>query len=93
MSDAGPSQAEGAAPDTASSAQSETARVVGSHSEYLLAPDAPELVIERLADPAIKVLTLTVTEKGYCLDFQKGCLDTGLERSSLARRFIGPLSS
>ena len=52
------------------------ARVVGSHSEYLFAPEEPAAVVERLADEAVRVLTLTVTEKGYSLDLATGQLDT-----------------
>ena len=44
------------------------ARVVGSIVEYLLAPDDPERVIERMADPAVRIVSLTVTEGGYNLD-------------------------
>ncbi|MDN5763265.1 MAG: mannitol dehydrogenase family protein [Microlunatus sp.] len=42
-----------------------TARVIGSIVDYLFAPEDPEAVIERLADPAIKIVSLTVTEGGY----------------------------
>src|SRR3712207_6493495 len=41
------------------------ARVVGSLVEYLFAPEDPEAVVERMADPAVRVVTLTVTEGGY----------------------------
>ncbi len=41
------------------------ARVIGSIVEYLLAPDDPDAVIERMADPAIRIVSLTVTEGGY----------------------------
>lgn len=41
-----------------------TARVVGQLSEVLFAAEWPRLV-RRFADPAIRILTLTVTEKGY----------------------------
>ena len=44
---------------------SQQARVIGSIVEYLLAPDDPEAVVERMADPAIKIVSLTVTEGGY----------------------------
>ncbi|GGM03496.1 mannitol dehydrogenase family protein [Nakamurella endophytica] len=40
-------------------------RVIGSIVEYLLAPDDPEAVIEKMADPAIRIVSLTVTEGGY----------------------------
>jgi mannitol 2-dehydrogenase len=44
------------------------ARVIGSITEYLFAPDDPEVVIEKLADPATRIVSLTVTEGGYNLD-------------------------
>lgn len=40
-------------------------RVVGSIAELLSAPDDPTEVAARIADPDVRVLTLTVTEKGY----------------------------
>jgi len=43
-------------------------RVIGSITEYLYAPDDPEAVIEKLADPATRIVSLTVTEGGYNLD-------------------------
>ncbi|PFG30103.1 mannitol dehydrogenase family protein [Paramicrobacterium agarici] len=42
-----------------------TARVIGSIVDYLYAPDDPEAVIERMADPSIRIVSLTVTEGGY----------------------------
>jgi mannitol 2-dehydrogenase len=41
------------------------ARVVGSIVEYLFAPDDPEAVVARMADPATRIVSLTVTEGGY----------------------------
>lgn len=40
-------------------------RVIGSIHEYLFAPDDPEAVIERMADPATRIVSLTITEGGY----------------------------
>ncbi|MFW0796899.1 mannitol dehydrogenase family protein [Gordonia sp. CPCC 205515] len=40
-------------------------QVVGAICEYLYAPDDPEAVIEKLADPATEIVSLTVTEGGY----------------------------
>ncbi|GHC15684.1 mannitol dehydrogenase family protein [Aidingimonas halophila] len=40
-------------------------RVIGSMIDYLFAPDDPEAVIETMADPAIRIVSLTVTEGGY----------------------------
>ncbi len=39
--------------------------VVGSIVEYLFAPENPMAVIEKMAHPTIKVITLTITEGGY----------------------------
>ena len=39
--------------------------VIGSIVDYLFAPDDPEAVVERLADPATRIVSLTVTEGGY----------------------------
>ncbi len=43
------------------------ARVIGAIVEYAYAPDDPALVLKRLADPAIRILSLTITEGGYAL--------------------------
>lgn len=40
-------------------------RVIGSIVEYLLAPDDPEAVIERMAAATTGIVSLTVTEGGY----------------------------
>lgn len=42
-------------------------RVIGSIRELLCARDAQGAVLARLADPAVRLVTLTITEKGYCL--------------------------
>ena len=49
-------------------------RVVGCVVESLVAPEAPSTVLSRLADPATRIVTLTVTEKGYCHDPATGAL-------------------
>lgn len=49
-------------------------RVIGSLKEILLASDDAVAIFARLTDPRIKLVTLTVTEKGYCLD-GRGALD------------------
>lgn len=35
-------------------------------TETIFAPEAAELLLSKLADPDIKILSLTITEKGYC---------------------------
>lgn len=41
-------------------------RIIGAHSRFL-APDDAEQTLALLADPAVRLVTTTVTEKGYCL--------------------------
>jgi fructuronate reductase len=42
-------------------------RVMGALQEILVAPENPDAVISALASAQIRVVTITVTEKGYCL--------------------------
>jgi mannitol 2-dehydrogenase len=51
------------------------ARVVGSIVEYLLAPDDPEAVVERMADERTRIVSLTVTEGGYNVSPVTGAFD------------------
>ena len=51
------------------------ARVIGAIHEYLFAPDSPEAVLEKLADPATKIVSLTVTEGGYSVNDATGEFD------------------
>lgn len=51
------------------------ARVIGSIVEYLFAPDDAEAVIEKLADPGTKIVSLTITEGGYNFDRVTGEFD------------------
>lgn len=44
---------------------SRDARVIGSIIDYLYAPDDPEAVIEKMAHPDTKIISLTITEGGY----------------------------
>ena len=54
-------------------------RVIGSIAGYLYAPDDPDAVIEKLADPATRIVSLTVTEGGYNLHNVTGEFDAGDE--------------
>ena len=49
-------------------------RVVGAVRELLFAAEESERLLARLADPAVRVVTLTVTEKGYRHDPATGRL-------------------
>ena len=51
---------------------SSNARVIGSLVEYMLAPADPEAVLLKLADPAIRIVSLTITEGGYNFDEATG---------------------
>jgi len=51
-------------------------KVIGAVREVLVAPENPEALVERLADPDVHIVTLTVTEKGYKLDPATGALRT-----------------
>lgn len=50
-------------------------RVVGCLKDLLVAPEDPAAVIGRIAAPEIAIVSLTVTEKGYCHDPASGQLD------------------
>jgi fructuronate reductase len=48
--------------------ESTSYRVIGALKQTLVAPEDPERVLEQLSAPRTRVVTMTVTEKGYCLD-------------------------
>jgi mannitol 2-dehydrogenase len=50
-------------------------RVVGSIVEYLLAPDDPDAVVEKMAAETTRIVSLTVTEGGYNVDPVTGQFD------------------
>ncbi|HKV20683.1 MAG TPA: mannitol dehydrogenase family protein [Mycobacterium sp.] len=64
------------------------ARVIGSIVKYLYAPDDPEAVIELLAAPTTRIISLTITEGGYNVDSIKpdDVSVFGLVAEALARR-------
>ena len=49
-------------------------RVVGSVLDVVVAPESPAALIARLAAPETRIVSLTVTEKGYCHDPATGRL-------------------
>lgn len=50
-------------------------RVIGSLRRLLVAPRDPEALLVAMCDPRVRIVTLTVTEKGYCHDPASGTLD------------------
>jgi mannitol 2-dehydrogenase len=51
------------------------AREIGSIVDYRYAPDDPDGVVELLADPAVRIVSLTVTEGGYYINPTTGEFD------------------
>ncbi|MQT56020.1 mannitol dehydrogenase family protein [Pseudomonas sp. FSL R10-0399] len=47
-------------------------RIIGSISDMLLAEDSIQAVIDKLASPHIRIVSLTITEGGYCIDDSTG---------------------
>jgi len=58
-------------------AEGERLQVIGALKDVLVAPENPAALLHALCDPAVAIVTLTVTEKGYCHDPAKGVLDEG----------------
>jgi fructuronate reductase len=55
----------------------ERLRIIGSVASVLMAPENPAAVIAAIAAPDTHIVSLTVTEKGYCHDPASGMLLTG----------------
>ncbi|WP_144122415.1 mannitol dehydrogenase family protein [Catellatospora sichuanensis] len=53
----------------------QTARGIASITDYLFAPDDPEAVIEKMASPEVRIVSLTITEGGYHVDRITGEFD------------------
>jgi mannitol 2-dehydrogenase len=62
---------------------STTATVVGAITDYLYAPDDPSAVLDRLADDATRIVSLTITEGGYGVDDVTGAF-TPRDETTLA---------
>jgi mannitol 2-dehydrogenase len=50
-------------------------QVIGSIIDYIFAPDESEKLLAKLVDPAIKIVSLTITEGGYSFDRVTGEFD------------------
>jgi mannitol 2-dehydrogenase len=51
------------------------ARIIGSILTHLHAPDDPHAVLDRLTDPATRIVSLTITEGGYSINDATGAFD------------------
>jgi fructuronate reductase len=67
--------------------EGDQARIIGSLTDVLACAVDPEPALRTMCDPRIRIVTLTVTEKGYCQDAATGALDEShpLIRADLAR--------
>ena len=54
---------------------SEVSQVINVLNDVLVARENPAAVLQVMASPAIKIVTLTVTEKGYCHEPSSGALN------------------
>ena len=52
-----------------------TCRIIGSILDVIVATQAREKLIAAMTDPRVKIVSLTVTEKGYCHDPATGTLN------------------
>jgi len=76
-----------------------TKTIIGSIVEYLFAPENPKAVIEKMADEAIKIITLTITEGGYNyneatkqFDFNNPLIQHDLKNPSNPKTIFGYLT-
>ena len=53
------------------SPEKDEVKIVGSIKDLIHAPSEPQTVIDRIASPDTKILSLTITEKGYYYDDQR----------------------
>ncbi len=53
-------------------------RVIGSIVDYLFAPDDPERLLTLMTDPAIRIVSLTITEGGYLVNQSTGEFDSSV---------------
>ncbi|GMA89859.1 mannitol dehydrogenase family protein [Homoserinibacter gongjuensis] len=66
--------------------------VIGSIRRFLHAPDDPDAVLEQLADPGVRIVSLTITEGGYVEDAANGrrAVDEPLVRAETAEGLTAP---
>jgi len=58
------------------------ARVCGAIVKFLLAPEDPEAVLRQMTSPTTRIVSLTITEKGYC------AADLGAMKLDTAHPFV-----
>jgi fructuronate reductase len=69
-------------------AEGEALRIVGSLRRLIVAPEDPQALLAAMCEPRVRIVMLTVTEKGYCHDPATCRLD---ETHPAIRRDFGDL--
>jgi fructuronate reductase len=76
------------------------ARIVGCLLDLLVGPENPAKLLEQLAGPETAIVTITITEKGYCHDPASGCLNVehpdirhDLEHRDVPRSAVGLITA
>ncbi|WP_405406098.1 mannitol dehydrogenase family protein [Paracoccus sp. Ld10] len=69
--------------------EGETAQVVTVLRDVLVAPENPQAVLDAMAAPAVRIVSLTVTEKGYCHQPSTGRLNA--DHPDIRHDLAGPL--
>jgi fructuronate reductase len=64
------------------------AQIISAVDQVLVAPENPAAVIAAMAAPSVKIISLTVTEKGYCHDPATGALN--LEHPDIVHDLANP---
>src|SRR4051812_5406899 len=57
------------------SSEGEALRIIGAVTRVIVAPEAVDDLLRIMADPNTRIVSLTVTEKGYCHDPATGALN------------------
>ena len=63
-------------------------RVVAAIGRILVAPEDPQALIAAMADPAVRIVSLTITEKGYGADLASG--DLNLSDAAIQHDLMNP---
>ena len=69
--------------------EGERLRIIGTVADVLVAPDDPAAAITAMARPATHIISLTITEKGYCRDAAGGL---NVEHPDIAHDLAAPAS-
>lgn len=65
-------------------------QIIGAVKDVLVGPENPQAVIDAMAAEAVKVITLTITEKGYCHNPATG--DLNLDHPDIVHDLSNPMS-